>query len=278
MPAEAKLVTIFCVVGDCNNPKNLKTCKRCKTVHYCSKECQKKDWKHHKAACNSNFEVLNGNETAFQRNLRHWLARFHNTLLMACIRALHLRDGWDHIDEGAITSTKALSLLNHNKAKEHLRESSGGESDYTAVIALTSNSGRDALEGDHPLPKKPFAVDSLEALLFELEEDRPMSSTGVTPASELEPEPELGDKFDALCTTYNIPVTKLPTTPVAAHRCLQLAYSELTNRAHIFVLPLGAGANEAGRQGGTNTKHSNFESVDEKLKIISQWFASEEEL
>ncbi|KAK7002501.1 MYND-type domain-containing protein [Favolaschia claudopus] len=202
MPAEAKLVTIFCVVGDCNNPKNLKTCKRCKWEPFCSK-CQKKDWKNHKAACNSNFEVLNGNETAFQRNLRHWLARFHNTLLMACIRALHLRDGWDHIDEGAIVigleprphTNKGSRLLNHNKAKEHLRESSGGESDYTAVIALTSNSGRDALEGDHPsvfrlqsmqvhrdmvnsLPKKHFAVDSLEALLFELEEDRPMSSTG----------------------------------------------------------------------------------------------------
>ncbi|KAK7029249.1 MYND-type domain-containing protein [Favolaschia claudopus] len=232
MPAEAKLVTIFCVVGDCNNSKNLKTCKRCKTVHYCSKECQKKDWKNHKAACNSNFEVLNGNESVFQRNLRHWLARFHNTLLMACIRALHLRDGWDHIDEGAIVIgleprphtnkgsrwrvlfARLLSfeeiylllekldalegyrdgLLNHNKVKEHLRESSGGESDYTAVITLTSNRGRDALEGDHPsvfrlqsiqvhrdmvnsLPEKHFAVDSLEALLFELEEDHPMSST-----------------------------------------------------------------------------------------------------
>ncbi|KAK7034093.1 MYND-type domain-containing protein [Favolaschia claudopus] len=180
-----RMVTIFCVVGDCNNSKNLKTCKRCKWEPFCSK-CQKKDWKNHKAACNSNFEVLNGNESVFQRNLRAIVIglepRPHTNkgsrwreiyLLLEKLDALEgYRDG----------------LLNHNKVKEHLRESSGGESDYTAVITLTSNSGRDALEGDHPsvhrdmvnsLPEKHFAVDSLEALLFELEEDHPMSSTVV---------------------------------------------------------------------------------------------------
>lgn len=29
----------------------LLTCGRCKSVHYCSKDCQKKDWKSHKAVC-----------------------------------------------------------------------------------------------------------------------------------------------------------------------------------------------------------------------------------
>jgi hypothetical protein len=28
-------------------------CSRCKTVHYCGRECQKKDWKHHKLVCGS---------------------------------------------------------------------------------------------------------------------------------------------------------------------------------------------------------------------------------
>jgi hypothetical protein len=31
--------------------KKLKTCGKCKRVAYCSKECQKKDWKGHKKNC-----------------------------------------------------------------------------------------------------------------------------------------------------------------------------------------------------------------------------------
>ena len=31
--------------------KKLKTCSKCKTVAYCSKECQKKDWEGHKKDC-----------------------------------------------------------------------------------------------------------------------------------------------------------------------------------------------------------------------------------
>ncbi|KAK7027012.1 MYND-type domain-containing protein [Favolaschia claudopus] len=186
---ETESAMFFCVVGDCNNHKNLKTCKRCRSVHYCSKECQKHDWKNHKAACNHNFEVQNGSETVFQQNLRHWLARLHATLLMACIRALQLRHGWDHIDEGAIVifleprphinkgarwRIRFASLFSceeiypvleklgalegyrdkmipsHNEARQRLRKSGCGESDYAAVIAITSNSGPDALEGDHP--------------------------------------------------------------------------------------------------------------------------------
>ncbi len=29
----------------------LLVCKRCRTAHYCSKECQHADWKEHKAVC-----------------------------------------------------------------------------------------------------------------------------------------------------------------------------------------------------------------------------------
>jgi len=31
---------------------NLAKCTRCKFLHYCSKNCQKEDWKDHKLVCN----------------------------------------------------------------------------------------------------------------------------------------------------------------------------------------------------------------------------------
>ena len=34
----------------CNN-KATKVCSKCKRVHYCSRNCQKKDWKVHKYKC-----------------------------------------------------------------------------------------------------------------------------------------------------------------------------------------------------------------------------------
>ena len=31
--------------------KKLKNCAKCKGIMYCSRECQKQDWKHHKKDC-----------------------------------------------------------------------------------------------------------------------------------------------------------------------------------------------------------------------------------
>ena len=40
----------MCEIKECSKPGNL-CCSRCKTVGYCSTECQKKDWKQHKVNC-----------------------------------------------------------------------------------------------------------------------------------------------------------------------------------------------------------------------------------
>jgi serine/threonine protein kinase len=44
-----KLFEGICVA--CASPKNTKSCARCGGAVYCSRECQKRDWKVHKAAC-----------------------------------------------------------------------------------------------------------------------------------------------------------------------------------------------------------------------------------
>jgi len=39
--------------GKSGTAVNLKVCSRCKTINYCSKECQTKDWKSHRELCKS---------------------------------------------------------------------------------------------------------------------------------------------------------------------------------------------------------------------------------
>ena len=40
------------VCNKCGNPGTLR-CSKCKKVYYCSKECQKSDWKTHKLSCST---------------------------------------------------------------------------------------------------------------------------------------------------------------------------------------------------------------------------------
>ena len=42
---------VTCSVCGSPGPGRLKICSRCKSVHYCSRDCQKKDWKQHKGYC-----------------------------------------------------------------------------------------------------------------------------------------------------------------------------------------------------------------------------------
>ena len=42
----------------CNDSGNVKTCSGCKKTQYCSRVCQKADWKSHKHRCDAHKQVL----------------------------------------------------------------------------------------------------------------------------------------------------------------------------------------------------------------------------
>ncbi|KAK6996492.1 MYND-type domain-containing protein [Favolaschia claudopus] len=173
---EKKGATRFCSMDNCFNFKNLKECAQCKTVCYCSRECQRKHWKVHKPVCAYNTEqyaLADGEEPLLQRNLRHWIARFHTSLLVACIRALNVRSNWDRLDNyglvirlepcphanveifvlvehlGVLEQLRDQVLPMHNEARKRLHQPSGGRSDYSFVITIASNTGDNVLEGEH---------------------------------------------------------------------------------------------------------------------------------
>ncbi|KAJ7451774.1 hypothetical protein B0H11DRAFT_2075076 [Mycena galericulata] len=174
-------------MDECFNHQNLKQCGRCKCASYCSVECQRKNWTRHKLVCKYNMaqiELTDG-EPMFQRNLRHWAARFDATLLNACIRGLNLKYEWERIGQGALLITSPHSNVGarwriqnagmfrnedimevlenagmadqyrnevlplHRKERERLQKRSRGTADYAAVIMMAGNVGPDALDGDH---------------------------------------------------------------------------------------------------------------------------------
>ena len=68
--ASLKKIRTTCPYKRCNtstkaNQQYFKMCSQCKIAHYCSKDCQKKDWKkNHKKIC-----VLNANKPSQQNKL-----------------------------------------------------------------------------------------------------------------------------------------------------------------------------------------------------------------
>lgn len=47
-------MTTLCTKKDCSNPSKFR-CSHCKVISYCTKECQKSDWKDHKPTCKDIF-------------------------------------------------------------------------------------------------------------------------------------------------------------------------------------------------------------------------------
>jgi len=69
-------------------------CAKCKTIKYCSKECQKNDWKSHKEMCKwvVKWKVVNKKETVPPGPLT---AQFLEELTMLCFKSMSVPDiGW----------------------------------------------------------------------------------------------------------------------------------------------------------------------------------------
>ncbi|KAJ7510924.1 hypothetical protein B0H11DRAFT_1956601 [Mycena galericulata] len=99
-----RLATRVCDLRECKNYEKLNKCARCRTAMYCSKECQKADWPHHKPLCQlaKNFPPSadpDGGEPPLQRHLRLWTSRFNGSLVCATIVALQLNKHPQNIDK-----------------------------------------------------------------------------------------------------------------------------------------------------------------------------------
>ncbi|KAJ6472281.1 hypothetical protein C8R47DRAFT_1221788 [Mycena vitilis] len=106
-----KWTTRTCDLLDCKKYEDLHKCIQCKIAMYCSKECQRADWKRHKPYCqmvtNSPpaTDPETGGEHAFQRHLRLWTARFNGSLVCASIVAMRLNKRPSNIDNFGLVVT-----------------------------------------------------------------------------------------------------------------------------------------------------------------------------
>ncbi|KAK7016081.1 MYND-type domain-containing protein, partial [Favolaschia claudopus] len=158
----------FCSMGGCPGTRNLRQCAKCKTVYYCSKECQRSHWLFHKSVCNHNIKAwtvrgnTEGQEPFLQKNLRHWVIRFQTTLLATCIRALNLKSDWDRLDQvGLVISGEprphphpgsrwritAADVCSNDEITEILQEAGLWEQ-YRDEIFPLHNAARERLRND----------------------------------------------------------------------------------------------------------------------------------
>ncbi|KAF9049228.1 hypothetical protein BDZ89DRAFT_1154542 [Hymenopellis radicata] len=183
----------FCSTSGCENYKNLSKCAKCRTAMYCSRECQKQDWPHHKAFCKlasakaAVAPTFEDSEPPLRRNLRHFTARFNNTLVMATIAALELMHHPEHLDtQGLVVTLEPRPHANtgarfslatarvhplediaeilgmqgefgirtmqmHLQERENLKQRTRGNEDFAAMLVIAENKGAHLLPGDHPL-------------------------------------------------------------------------------------------------------------------------------
>ncbi|KAJ7741182.1 hypothetical protein DFH07DRAFT_1064039 [Mycena maculata] len=147
-----KLTTRTCDLRDCKNYEKLNKCARCRTAMYCSRECQKADWAHHKAFCQlvRDFppptDPDTGGESPLQRHLRLWTARFNGSLVCATIVALQLNKRPQNIDEFGLVVT--LQPRPHAEAGARFNLVSAVVAPMTEIEAI-SRLGRQSRGPEH---------------------------------------------------------------------------------------------------------------------------------
>ncbi|KAJ3072512.1 hypothetical protein HDU98_003451 [Podochytrium sp. JEL0797] len=67
----------------------LKSCGRCKNVHYCSPACQKADWPRHKPDCSSHLATIDQDPkgAAYKKWLKHVFVEHVNNLCLSMLQA-----------------------------------------------------------------------------------------------------------------------------------------------------------------------------------------------
>ncbi|KAJ7837959.1 hypothetical protein B0H14DRAFT_3870232 [Mycena olivaceomarginata] len=111
VPMGSKWTTRKCDLRNCNQHENLTKCSQCRTALYCSKECQRADWKRHKIYCQMTTRFPpaadpdTGGEPQVQRHLRLWTSRFNDSLMCAIIVALDLHKHPENLDKFGLVVT-----------------------------------------------------------------------------------------------------------------------------------------------------------------------------
>ncbi|KAJ7092298.1 hypothetical protein B0H15DRAFT_833400 [Mycena belliarum] len=170
-------------------------------------------------------------EPPLQRILRHWVVRFGDaTLAHACIRGLNLKYEWENLDKAGIVllveprphanQGARLRVVNasvmrneeilkmfeglgqaeryrnqvlpmHVRQRERIHKETDGKADYAMVVILATNTGPNALDGDHSatlrikpvdvyrvwataMPRQEYEGDWAQELKHQVDSDTPM--------------------------------------------------------------------------------------------------------
>ncbi|KAJ7330869.1 hypothetical protein DFH08DRAFT_881970, partial [Mycena albidolilacea] len=143
----SKWTAHICDRRDCNNHENLTksilrfTCPSFSgSALYCSKECQKTDWKHHKP-----YYPVTGGEPPLQRLLRLGNARFENSLMFAAIVPLDLYKRPKNIDNLGLVIT--LRPRAHPQAGSHFKLVSARTAPLSIMMAIMVATQRSQARG-----------------------------------------------------------------------------------------------------------------------------------